>query len=38
MLKDYERPLYIHVGNIRTGMSLSKKDFNFELLFEDLIM
>ncbi len=24
MLKDYERPLYIHVGNIRAGMNMTK--------------
>ena len=23
MLKDYERPLYIHVGNVRTGMNIT---------------
>jgi len=38
MLKDYERPLYIHVGNIRTGMNMTKfEDECFEPIIENKI-
>ena len=38
MLKDYERPLYIHVGNIRTGMNMTKfEDDCFEPIIENKI-
>ena len=34
MLKDYERPLYIHAGNIRTGMNMTKFE---DSCFEDYV-
>ncbi len=38
MLKDYEKPLCIHVGNIRSGMNMSKfEDKCFEEFVENKI-
>ena len=34
MLKDYERPLYIHAGNIRTGINITKFE---DKCFEDYV-